>query len=76
VETLVAANPELEDVVRAVREKLDNPSSLKNLDDDMSDDELELPVSPIPTKSTTKSNQVMSAGPKLTNTKVARTLVF
>jgi hypothetical protein len=79
VETLVAANPELEDVVRAVREKLDNPSSLKNLEDgaDISDDELEAssPASSIPTKSSTK-NQVISSGPKLTNTKVARTLVF
>jgi hypothetical protein len=77
VETLVAANPELEDVVRAVREKLDNPSSLKNLEDgDISDDDLE-PSTPatIATKSSSK-NQVISSGPKLTNTKVARTLVF
>jgi len=78
VETLVAANPELEDVVRAVREKLDNPSSLKNLEDgDISDDDLDPPLSPasIHTKSNTK-NQVISSGPKFTNTKVARTLVF
>jgi len=76
VETLVAANPELEDVVRAVREKLDNPSSLKNLEDgDLSDDDLEV-SSPIPKSNSKSSNQGISPGPKLTNTKVARTLVF
>jgi hypothetical protein len=79
VETVVNANPELAEVVRAVREKLDNPSQ-KHADEEDSDDDDDLatPPSYLHNKTTSSiknadKNQVIS-GPKLT--KVARTLVF
>jgi len=74
VDTLVSANPELGDVVRAVREKLDNPN-MKNSDDE--DDDFSSPRGN-PTenpsvKSPSEKNHVIAEPNKH---KVARTLIF
>jgi len=77
VETLVTANPELEDVVRSVREKLDNPN-MKN--DDEEEDSFEEIISYYninnqnPIFKTGEENQVNISEP--TKLKVARTLIF
>jgi len=75
VESLVSANPELEDVVRAVRDKLDNPNKMN--EDDFEDEE-EVNLSASISKSMKKNgvkaaeeNQVISEPNK---SRVARTL--
>jgi len=73
VETLVTANPELEDVVRAVREKLDNPNMKISDDDEDSDDDLMPSYSTTPLVKSGEENQVISEPNK---PKAARTLIF
>jgi len=76
VESLVSANPELEDVVRAVRDKLDNPNKMS--EDDF-DDEEEVNLSASNSRSMKKNgvkaaeeNQVNISEPN--KSRVARTL--
>jgi len=66
VENFVMAHPELEDVVRSVREKLDNPN-LKNSEEDEED------YIPSFTVNSGENNQVIAEPNKH---KVARTLIF
>jgi len=74
VETLVSANPELDDVVQAVREKLDNPN-LKNIDDEEDSEEETLSYYNFQNPMITgEENQVSHTEP--TKLKVARTLIF
>jgi len=83
VEILVTVNPELEDVVRGVREKLDNPN-IKNSEEDFDDEEdLNLSTSNsnpniIKKMNAVKAgeeNQVISE-PNNNKSRVARTLIF
>jgi len=90
VENIVLANPELAEIVRVVREKLDNPTSttfMPDEDDDDSDSEREHPrsqphsptyLSPI-TDRECADLEVLSQNKKSGEpqfTRVARTLVF
>jgi len=75
VETLVTANPELDDVVRAVREKLDNPNLKISDDDEDSDEDLSTSyTSKINPVKSGEENQVISEPNN--KPKVARTLIF
>jgi len=72
VENFVTQNPELEDVVRAVREKLDNP----NINNDEEEDSYLTTPNHMITPNTVRfgeKNQIISEPNKL---KVARTLIF
>jgi len=72
VENFVTQNPELEDVVRAVREKLDNP----NINNDEEEDSYLTTPNHMITPNTVRfgeKNQIISESNKL---KVARTLIF
>jgi len=80
VETIVAANPELADIVKTVREKLDNPNAMGDNESD-SDNE-GTPISPLSPetqvqkgKSDIKTNDVSKKTDSRLE-KVARTLVF
>jgi len=83
VETIVAANPELGDIVKAVREKLDNPNS--SLADNDSDSE-GTPTSPTSPETPVQNQKglgkseikTIEVGKKTDSRleKVARTLVF
>jgi len=77
VENFIAHNPELEEVVRAVREKLDNPNIKNNDEEEDSEDESNNIVSSHQKKPNTvrlgEENQVISEPNKQ---KVARTLIF
>jgi len=80
VETIVAANPELADIVKTVREKLDNPNAMGDNESD-SDNE-GTPISPISPETQVqkgKSDIKTIDSSKKTDSrleKVARTLVF
>jgi len=74
---LVTANPELEDVVTAVREKLDNPNIKNSDDDEYSDEDLSTSYSystKINPVRSGEENQVISEPNN--KPKVARTLIF
>jgi hypothetical protein len=76
VETLVTANPELDDVVRAVREKLDNPNLKISDDDEDSFEDLSTSYSSKinPLVKSGEENQVISEPNN--KPKAARTLIF
>jgi len=84
VENIVAANPELADIVRVVREKLDNPTATFDDDDDDSEQEHNQPHSPTllceqseeNVLSRNLSNSVEEKKSEPQFTRVARTLVF
>jgi hypothetical protein len=82
VETIVAANPELADIVKTVREKLDNPNALADNESDSENEET--PTSPMSPetlaqiglgKSEIKTIEVSKTTDSRLE-KVARTLVF
>jgi len=83
VETIVAANPELADIVKTVREKLDNPNA--SLADESDSENEGTPTSPLTPeilvpkglgKSEIKTIDVSSKKTDSRLEKVARTLVF